>query len=102
MFCPILEKLTYAMDQGLLHAEEEGKFTEVAAVFVSHCVEFIKKHRHFIASDPDYAIQLENILKWVFFPKTFLHCRQYTLDFVLFLEAVYVTGSSFTIEMIEP
>ena len=40
-----------------------AKFIEVAAVFVSHCVEFFKKHGQFIASDPDYAIQLENILK---------------------------------------
>ena len=31
MFGPVLEKLSWAMDQGLLHAEEEGKFTEVSS-----------------------------------------------------------------------
>ena len=30
VFGPVLEKLSWAMDQGLLHAEEEGKFTEVS------------------------------------------------------------------------
>ena len=31
VFGPVLEKLSWAMDQGLLHAEEEGKFTEVSS-----------------------------------------------------------------------
>eukprot|EP00092_Neocalanus_flemingeri_P041502 GFUD01045197.1.p1 GENE.GFUD01045197.1~~GFUD01045197.1.p1 ORF type:complete len:1194 (+),score=262.01 GFUD01045197.1:849-4430(+) len=63
LFHPILEKLSYALDNSLLHAEEEGKFAEVALVFVNHCVEFIRKHRHFVASDPEYLVQLEYILK---------------------------------------
>lgn len=63
VFFPILEKLSFALDSGLLHCEEETKFAEVAAVFVTHCMEFVKKHRHFIASDPEYSIQLEYILK---------------------------------------
>ena len=45
VFLPILEKLSYALDNSLLHAEEEAKFSEVALVFVNHCVEFIRKHR---------------------------------------------------------
>lgn len=101
VFLPILEKLSYALDNSLLHAEEEAKFSEVALVFVNHCVEFIRKHRclflpklkclaskscpntcalflpkynivwplqlpilrHFVASDPEYLVQLEHILK---------------------------------------
>ena len=45
VFLPILEKLSYALDNSLLHAEEEAKFSEVAGVFVNHCVEFVRKHR---------------------------------------------------------
>ena len=45
VFLPILEKLSYALDNSLLHAEEEAKFSEVAMVFVNHCVEFVRKHR---------------------------------------------------------
>jgi len=63
LFHPILEKLSYALENSLLHADEEGKFAEVALVFVNHCVEFIRKHRHFVASDPEYLVQLEYILK---------------------------------------
>jgi len=63
LFHPILEKISYALDNSLLHAEEESKFAEVALVFVNHCVEFIRKHRHFVASDPEYLVQLEFILK---------------------------------------
>lgn len=63
VFLPILEKLSYALDNSLLHAEEEAKFSEVAMVFVNHCVEFVRKHRHFVASDPEYLVQLEHILK---------------------------------------
>jgi len=63
VFLPILEKLSYALDNSLLHADEEAKFSEVALVFVNHCVEFIRKHRHFVASDPEYLVQLEHILK---------------------------------------
>ena len=71
--------MSYALDNSLLHAEEEAKFSEVALVFVNHCVEFIRKHRyppflllnyhfhlllrHFVASDPEYLVQLEHILK---------------------------------------
>ena len=65
LFHPILEKISYALDNSLLHAEEESKFAEVALVFVNHCVEFIRKHRHFVASDPEYLVQLEFILKYV-------------------------------------
>lgn len=63
IFYPILEKLRYALQNNLFHAEEEAKFMEVALVFVSHCLEFIRKHRHFVASDSTYIIQLEYILK---------------------------------------
>lgn len=63
LFHPILEKISYALDNSLLHADEEAKFAEVALVFVNHCVEFIRKHRHFVASDPEYLVQLEYILK---------------------------------------
>jgi hypothetical protein len=51
VFLPILEKLNYALDNSLLHAEEEAKFSEVALVFVNHCVEFIRKHRWVIVSN---------------------------------------------------
>ena len=40
-----MEKLSYALDNSLLHADEEAKFSEVALVFVNHCVEFIRKYR---------------------------------------------------------
>ena len=63
VFFPILEKLSFALNNSLLHCEEETKFAEVAVVFVTHCLEFVKKHRHFIASDPEYSVQLEYILK---------------------------------------
>ena len=63
VFFPILEKLAFALNNCLLHCEEETKFAEVAVVFVTHCLEFVKKHRHFIASDPEYSVQLEYILK---------------------------------------
>ena len=63
VFKPILEKLCYALDHNLLMADEEAKFAEVALVFVNHCVEFIRKHRHFLASDPEYITQLEAILQ---------------------------------------
>jgi len=63
VFIRILEKLEFAIQNSLLTAEEENKFAEVAQIFVQHCVEFIRKHRQFLASHADYFVQLESILK---------------------------------------
>ena len=64
---------------------------------MSHSVEFIRKHRHFISSDPDYAIQLENIFQVGFLSKDFpvntVGSIQYFSDFRDF---------PLIIEMIEP
>ena len=56
VFLPILEKLSYALDNSLLHAEEEAKFSEVALVFVNHCVEFIRKHRCLFLAQIQYCL----------------------------------------------
>ncbi|XP_040580539.1 protein unc-13 homolog 4B [Lepeophtheirus salmonis] len=63
IFVPILEKLNYALKNDLLEPEEESRFYEVASVFVCHGLEFIKKHRRYIANDAKYVIQVEHIVK---------------------------------------
>ena len=42
---------------------QETKFVETAVIFVHHAVEFLRKHRHYVASKPELATQVEYILK---------------------------------------
>ena len=42
---------------------QESRFIEVATVFINHCIEFIKQHRHFIGQDEKYFIQLQSIVR---------------------------------------
>merc|ERR1719412_39939 len=62
VFVPILDQLKYAMNCNLFIQDDESRFIEVATVFINHCIEFIKKHRHFIGQDEKYFIQLQSIV----------------------------------------
>ena len=94
VFVPILDQLKYAMNSNLFCQDDvskiyfliksshnsfypcfepllqhyiylqESRFIEVATVFINHCIEFIKKHRHFIGQDEKYFIQLQSIVRY--------------------------------------
>ena len=64
VFVPTLEKLQHTLLNNLFHQEEETRFLEVAAMFIQNCVEYIRKHRHFLDSEPEkHTVQLEYVLK---------------------------------------
>ena len=62
-FHPLLEKLAYAMERGLLHQEDEAKFLETAVIFAHHAAEFLRNHRTYIANDDTMVVQMEYILR---------------------------------------
>ncbi len=47
----------------LLMLSKELKYSDTAVIFVHHCTEFVRKHRHFVGSDGEMTVQLEYILK---------------------------------------
>ncbi|TRY76437.1 hypothetical protein TCAL_00056 [Tigriopus californicus] len=63
VFHPILEKLHYAITQNLFHVDDEENFIETAVIFTHHATEFLRKHRHYMANNPELTLQVEYILK---------------------------------------